>query len=131
MKTIIYKKRGDAYECVAIRESDDKLSAILLDEPCDGKIKIGKHLYETKNGVCRFDLSEIENGEYSPALIKNRRLYKMEEIIVRDGGVQKKTLGEDYLRALSSRIEENHRKIFAMEKKLTELSEKIENKITL
>ena len=131
MKTIIYKLRGDSYECVAINQSGEKLGAIIFDEPFDAKLKIGKALYEVKSGVLKLDFSNLESGEYEPALIKNRHLYKMESFILTPEGVQRKTPGEEYLRALSERIEENKKRLCAIENKLAAIGEKIETKLTI
>ena len=130
MKIIVYKKREDFYECSAIKDSREELSSIIFDEPINGKLKLGERILPISGGVCRLDLNNLLDGEYSPVLIKDKRLFKMEEIIIKGAGAQKKTLGEEYLRSLSERIEKNRKRLCRLEALLKDISEKIERKIT-
>ena len=114
-----------------VTPSGEKLCAIIFDEPFDAKIKIGEEVYEVKNGVLKIDFSKLGFREYNPLLIRNRRIYKMEGFINTPEGVQRKTLGEEYLRALSERTEENRKRLCAIEEKLAAIGEKIETRLTI
>ena len=130
MKIIVYKKRGDFYECTSLKDTNENESTIIFDEPISGKVKFGKAILTVTGGACRFNAAAFADGVYSPVLIKNKRLYKMEDLTLKSGGVERKTLGEEYLRSLSERIEEGRVRLQRLEEKLKEISEKIERKIT-
>ena len=129
MKILVYKKRGKTYECTDIKDSAEKRCKIIFDEPLDAKIKLGDVIVPLSHGVAEFDVCDIGNGEHSPILISYGRAVKMEAFIIKDGGVSRPLLSEDYLRSLSTRLEECCEIIDSLEERIAELERKMENTI--
>ncbi len=129
MKTIIYKKRGKVYECTSIVNSQSNDCKILFEEAIDGKIKLGDKILTLIHGVAGLNLSTVSNGEYTPLLIKDGAVFKMEGLIFKDGTISRPMLTDEYLRELSRRIEENAEIIISLEERIAELERKIENTI--
>ena len=129
MKILVYKKRGSGYECTDVKDSHEKRCKIIFDEPIDAKIKLGDKILALTHGVAEFDAGEIGNGEHAPILISYGRAIKMEAFIIKDGGVSRPLLSEDYLRGLSSRLEEFSEILDSLEERVAELERKMENTI--
>ena len=129
MKAIIYKRRGRIYECTDIKDSPESTCKVIFEEPIDAKIKLGERIISVARGVGEFDAAAFEHGEYSPLLISCGAVTKMESLIFKDGGVSRPVLREDYIRALSARIEENAELVLSLEERINELERKMENTI--
>ena len=77
---------------------------IFFTRQVEGYIRLGRVSKKITDGVCRFDRSALEDGEYSPLLILSDRLITLPKIRVSDGRVSPAPYGDTELRELSRRM---------------------------
>lgn len=118
MTTIIYKRMGRLYECADVCRDGGDSARIILDEPINGKVRVGNRLYELTHGCAEINLASLTDGEYTPVLITASHTRNMEAFIVSRGEIQRKFPSEEYVRELG-------RLCASLEERICELEEEI------
>ena len=130
MKTLIYKKLRNLYECVDVIEGAGDDMRIILDEPKNGKIRIGTRLYELTRGCAEISLAGIPDGEYVPTLITASRSDDMEAFILSDGKITRKFPSEQYIRTLGKICSSLEDRIAELEEEISKIYKMTDSTLT-
>ena len=100
-------------------------------EDMNGFVQIGESALRLSGGKCIFDLRLIENGEYTPRLMVDKRLVNLPVIKKFGNLVECIDCTDEYIRAASQRERALERKVLELEEKIRLLDEKVFGTVVL
>lgn len=124
MTTLYYKRRFGKFEPIR-RTGDGKVLKIVLDEPINARISIGKRGGVLKNGEATLDLSGLEDGIYEPVILKRQGSEILSGFILNEDGALLKSQSFEEIEDIKERLWNMEQNILSLQKKQKELSDKI------
>lgn len=125
MKTLVYKKRLDRYDCIKITNGESKGIRIVFEEPIDGKITIGNYVARLSRGVAEFDTARLSDGKISPKLYSGGKIYLLEDFILYEGRISAPMPDSEYIRRIYENLDSLSERVSALEEKNEEIMKKM------
>ncbi len=130
MNTLYYSPLGDMYECTRIGSSEGEGLKIVLPEPHDGMITVGKRHFKVTRGVCNIDDGALSDGCCEPILFLGKRKIALGGFMLSHGTLQRLFPNEGYIRELGELCRDIEERLASLDERLSALEDKIEkNKI--
>ena len=129
MKIIIYKIILGKYELTDLRDDGGEELQILLEEPVSGRLMLGSRVFNVTRGMCKLKTHELPDGEISPKLITAGAIRNLESFISHGGHVSRKAPDAEYIRSLGAAADTLFKRVSAIEKTLTSIEKKLNQKI--
>ncbi len=131
MKTIIYKKRLNQYECTEIQDGGGDRVKFVFDYPINAKMLISKTVVNVADGIGMTSIKKIPEGDVSPKLFSGSSVYTLEGFTVNKGAIIRRCADENYIRNLGRFCEELSIRFEKLEKQNEQLQTLMTQKIKL
>lgn len=116
---------GKEAECLSFSSSKGPGLTFDFGKEISGFVTVGSITRSVFEGLCTLDGRILEDGEYEPTLILDKKTVRLPKIVKREDKIRLAECSDDYIRRLSLRERRLALRLEELERRILEICERI------